>query len=125
MKHLLIKAIDLATENLKIKLKTEEGDNRLDLMWDIRKYEDLKVYLEKLAVINSQDLLMKGGGKWLGNVRNWMQRKAHNGENVTWGSNEYLKLKELTVSDMEQLATQIAASAIKESMDHQFSFLKP
>jgi hypothetical protein len=127
MKHLLINAIDIAITTHKYSLEKAElysPESVGNCMLELKKYEDLKKYLEKLSKIDSQGLLMKGGGNWLGTVRNWIQRKAYNGETVTWGSHDYLKLKELTVSDLEQLAALIAANAIRESMEHQFSFLK-
>lgn len=58
------------------------------------------------------DELLKSGGEWLEEMRSWIQRKARNGEKVTWGSSEFLELPPLTVFDMEMLAHFIALQAI-------------
>lgn len=54
------------------------------------------------------------GGPHLAVVRSWIQRKAINGETVTWGSNEFLKLRSVTAHDMDNLAQDIAEAVIKE-----------
>ena len=59
-------------------------------------------------------LLREKGGEWLGSARTWMQRKAMNGDTVTWGSEDYLKLKPLTVVEIESFAATIAAAALRE-----------
>lgn len=64
--------------------------------------------------VNYLTLLRKTGGNWLGRAREWIQRKAFNGEHVTWGSSDVLKLKHLTVQDIELFAAEIAADAINE-----------
>ena len=66
------------------------------------------------------------GGAHLGVVRNWIQRKAWNGENVTWGSLEYLRLHDLTVSDLEHLAQDIRDAVLEEfkvkDTDHEYTY---
>lgn len=60
-----------------------------------------------------------GGGRWLGCAREWMQRKFINGEHVTWGSYDRLKAKgELTVNDIEHLASLIAAEAVRDFINN-------
>ena len=58
--------------------------------------------------------LLEHGGNWLGTARRWMQSRAFNGDSVHWASQDFLKLRELTVSDIELLAAEIAASTINE-----------
>jgi hypothetical protein len=54
-------------------------------------------------------------GKHLGVVRSWMQHSAVNGDQVTWGSNEQLKMRiNLTPDVMEHLAQDIANAAVGE-----------
>jgi hypothetical protein len=54
-------------------------------------------------------------GKHLGVVRSWMQHKAKNGSDVTWGSNEPLQiLGSLTPDVMEHLAQDIADASVSE-----------
>lgn len=60
------------------------------------------------------EILQQMGGEWLGSIRNWIQWNASNGSDVTWGSHEYLKLKSLTVSDLEALAAQIALATLRQ-----------
>lgn len=57
---------------------------------------------------------METGGSHLGVVRNWIQWKAFNGSYVIWGSNEYLKLKDITVFEMESLARDIKTAVLAE-----------
>lgn len=56
--------------------------------------------------------LMERGGAWLGVIHSFIQRKAMNGEQVIWGSNDFLHLRDQTVLDLESLAADIAAAAI-------------
>lgn len=58
--------------------------------------------------------LLREGGTWLGAARSWIQRHALNGDSVVWGSDSFLKLRPITVSDVEMLAAEIAASTINE-----------
>jgi hypothetical protein len=54
-------------------------------------------------------------GKHIGEVRSWMQHSAVNGDQVTWGSNEQLKMRiNLTPNIMEHLAQDIADTAVGE-----------
>lgn len=55
------------------------------------------------------------GGSHLGTVRSWMQRKAANGESVTWGSNEELRFRcSITPSLLENLAQDIRDASISD-----------
>jgi hypothetical protein len=47
-------------------------------------------------------------------VRSWIQRRARNGEAVTWGSNNILELPGIAVLDLEWLAQDIRDAMIKE-----------
>lgn len=87
-----------------------DGVNR---MWEERMMNNA---IEKVTkVIPSIDLLRKEGGSWLGCVRSWIQRKAINGEEVRWGSQDYLNMRSgITVWDMEVLAADIAEKALTE-----------
>ncbi len=115
---LITKAIDVALAEL----RKEENHNTvgqvtydMELLWEIKKYEELKESLNYFKNINSISILNEHGGSWLGTVRNFIQRKFSNGEDVTWGSHDYLKPRNtLTVSDYEHLASEIAANAIRE-----------
>jgi hypothetical protein len=64
--------------------------------------------------VDADNLLMHQGGRWLGVVHNWMQRKFSNGDTCTWGSDEVLNGRMLRVNELERLASEIAESAIKE-----------
>ena len=61
--------------------------------------------------------LMKTGGAWLGAARSFLQRKAINGERLTWGSNA--PVIGLTVQDIEQMAAFVAEAAINEHLQRQ------
>ncbi len=55
------------------------------------------------------------GGAHYGAVRNWIQCKAVNGDSVTWGSQDEVRLSyNLTVSLLEDLACTIASAAVNE-----------
>lgn len=58
-------------------------------------------------------MLRKGGG-WLGAARSWIQWTFLNGSDVTWGSDDHLRGRELTVQDVESLASQVAAAVVDE-----------
>lgn len=62
----------------------------------------------------SPGALLNLGGEWLGSIRSWIQTRAFNGEQVTWGSEEFLRLKTLTVRDMEYCAASIASATLSE-----------
>ncbi len=68
-----------------------------------------KVPVERLEVHMNEK-----GGKHLSAARAWMQYNAVNGSDVTWASDEVLKLKSLTVKDIEELALTIANAVKKE-----------
>ena len=56
-----------------------------------------------------------GGGSWLGYARKWIQSNCINGEDVTWGSDDPLKLRIcLRVSDIEEIARNAAKLAVEE-----------
>ena len=57
--------------------------------------------------------LLKEGGEWLGAARNWIKWHCINGSHVTWGSREEL-LPHLTVADVEEIASEVAASALAD-----------
>lgn len=56
--------------------------------------------------------LLRLGGEWLGAARSWIQRKARNGEHVTWGSDDTLEAT-FSVRDIEELAADAAAIAMR------------
>ncbi len=58
--------------------------------------------------------MLNSGGKWLGSARSWIQWHARNGDDVTWGSDNVLKLKSLCVSDIEAFAASIAKATLEE-----------
>lgn len=60
------------------------------------------------------DLKNQGGG-WLGVARNWIQCKFINGDNVTWSSDEILRIHgALTVRDIESFAARVALATLEE-----------
>lgn len=62
-------------------------------------------------------MLTQIGGTWLGSLREWLQCKAINGSDVTWGSHQPLRFSSpLTVYDFEYLAARTAAQAIQECL---------
>lgn len=83
-------------------------------LWEEMKKE--RAYdLNTLKVTPDDPVLKHGGGEWLGTVRSFIQCKAVNGEQVCWGSNDALEFRRtLTVSDLEYLASRIAANAVNE-----------
>jgi hypothetical protein len=101
-------------------------DNKLliRLLMDHRATID-KTQIFMIGRINEQiDLLQNStsnlrlreqGGEHYGAVRNWIQCKAVNGESVTWGSQDEVRLSyRLTVNLLEDLACTIASAAINE-----------
>ena len=57
----------------------------------------------------------KGGGAHLRVVREWMQRKAVNGDTCTQGSDEILRLRyNVTPKLLEELAADIAVAVAKD-----------
>jgi hypothetical protein len=74
--------------------------------------------LSTLKVTPDNPVLRHGGGEWLGTVRNFIQCKVINGEHVIWGSHDALEFRRtLTVSDLEHLASRIAAAAVNEFIE--------
>jgi hypothetical protein len=53
--------------------------------------------------------LLRRGGEWLGAARAWLQRRKHNGSDVTWGSDEELR-PSMTAREVEELAAEVAAT---------------
>lgn len=53
------------------------------------------------------------GGKWLGNIRAWIQREFRNGETVIWGSNDKLE-PYVTVFQIEEAAARGYAEAYND-----------
>jgi hypothetical protein len=57
----------------------------------------------------------KSGGAWLGATRSWIQWNCINGDTVTWGSDEILKLKRnFTPAVVEEIAAQAVDAAFPE-----------
>lgn len=65
--------------------------------------------------VTAETLLAERGGQWLGTIHSFIQRKAMNGEQVIWGSNDLLALKDQTVLDLEILAASIAAATLVDA----------
>lgn len=63
-------------------------------------------------------------GPHLRKIRNWIQWNFVNGDEVTWGSNDYLQGSSKTVSEMEALAQDIRDVAIAEEMGNIKRILK-
>ena len=74
--------------------------------------------LEVLENLNKTHLmetkLSRDGGQWLGETRSWIQQNCINGSDVCWDSSEFLKVKDLTVQDLQLFGSRIAAAAIKD-----------
>lgn len=73
---------------------------------------------EQIKLLQEPDASFKGdnglGGKHLAVVREFIKCKAINGDQVIWGSFDHLRLKPLTVYDLERLSTQIAKAVISD-----------
>jgi len=65
--------------------------------------------------ITAYELRAKDGA-WLKSARDWIWCRCINGEQVIWGSGEALIKRggPITVQDLEELASIIAAAAINE-----------
>lgn len=107
-------------------MKATRLDNRLlvKLLTAHRETID-KTEIFQIARVDEQLALLQGnlhaehlrtrGGEHFGAVRNWIQCKAVNGEDVTWGSQDLVKLRQpLTVSLLEGLACTIASAAVND-----------
>jgi hypothetical protein len=79
----------------------------------------------KISKLESQIFLLKEpktstklrtveGGDWLAFVRNYIQCKFTNGENVSWGSDEVLQGPAFTVNTLESFAANVASVAVNE-----------
>jgi hypothetical protein len=53
--------------------------------------------------------VLREGGEWLGAARNWIKWNAHNGSDVTWGSDAVL-IPHLTVQQVEEVAAVAVAT---------------
>lgn len=62
--------------------------------------------------VTPPSFLVRQGGHWLGSARNFLQRKAFDGDRLTWGSQR--EVRGLTVSDIEEMASEIASAAINQ-----------
>ena len=80
-------------------------------IWDARRATEA---LENLSAYSNPFSIMEKGGEWLGTAREWIQCKFNNGSDVTWGSQDVLTGRTITVYDIEQLAARVAAAAINE-----------
>lgn len=73
---------------------------------------------EQIALLTNRQTfgkVLSTGGTWLASARDWIQRYAINGDQVTWGSHEELRLGvPLTVRVVEELAAQIATATVNE-----------
>ena len=76
-------------------------------------FEEIK---EKTNFPNNQitsEQLKREGGEWLGATREWIQQNCRNGSNVTWDSNDILKMIP-TVEIIEDLAAHVAAAMFND-----------
>ncbi|KKN56086.1 hypothetical protein LCGC14_0575640 [marine sediment metagenome] len=64
------------------------------------------------------DRIFQNGGPHLGTVRSWMQRCFHNGNRVTWGSNDQLDNTDLTPRRMERLAEDIKDAVVRKIAEY-------
>ena len=66
------------------------------------------------------------GGAHLGEMRRWIQWHALNGDTVTWGSRDVLRLKDVTPGDLDRLAQDIRDAVLREfkvnDTDHQYRY---
>ena len=57
--------------------------------------------------------LEKNGGNWIGNARNWMQRKIRRGDTLQWDSYENVTV---AFRDLQDLALEAAIGAVEDIM---------
>lgn len=57
---------------------------------------------------------IRGGGKWLGKAREWMQWNISKGDSLEWGSNEPILIE---FRKLEEFAKEVAIAAIKEDRE--------
>jgi len=108
-KQLIEKAIAVYIEQQK---SVKPGDEKYgNSLWELNRADEA---ILKLNTCHTAIELSRKGGDWLGVAREWMQCKFMNGSDVTWGSQDVLTGRQITVSDIEMLAAHIAATAINE-----------
>lgn len=76
-------------------------------------------YLKECEEVDAEEVETSGfkvhGGRHLGVVRSWMQRKALNGSEVTWSSQDHLKFSAVLTPDLfEKLAQEIRDASVRE-----------
>lgn len=91
-----------------------KSKNYGNLDWDVRRANDI---IESIDDKVNPTIMRKSGGQWLGAAREWIQWNFSNGSDVIWGSQDVLKGKDLTVHDIENLASIIAAAAVNEDRE--------
>ncbi|MCP5003304.1 MAG: hypothetical protein GY941_05030 [Planctomycetes bacterium] len=57
---------------------------------------------------------IKGGGKWLGAARTWMQNYIKNGDTMEWSS---IEIVSMPFCDLEDFARTVAVAAIAEDRE--------
>ncbi len=57
---------------------------------------------------------IKGGGRWLGAARIWMQSNIKNGDTMEWSSTEIVSIP---FCDLEKFALAVAVAAIAEDRE--------
>lgn len=66
------------------------------------------------------------GGPHLGVMRKWIQWNARNGETVTWGSRDVLRLKDIDAHELDRLAQDIRDAVLAEfkvkDHDHKYRY---
>lgn len=61
--------------------------------------------------MTAHELLRTRGGEWLGAARSWIQWNCHNGSDVTWGSDDVLRMgRNFTVRVVEEIAAHAVAA---------------
>lgn len=107
----VVKYLEAYAKHLESIPKTEE--NAGNLSWEILQVREQIRVLS--ATVSTQDL-RNSGGEHVGYAREWMQRKAMNGSDVTWGSHPHLEFRggPPTVHDIEELAVACGAAAIND-----------
>jgi hypothetical protein len=107
-------ALNAYIENMKKEEKEATlSDTRLRCRWEVKRAKDALYRMEQKTPFSGLMLAVMGGS-WLGAAREWIKSNFVNGETVTWGSQEFLRGKNLTVSDVEHFAARIAVAAIDD-----------
>lgn len=113
-RHLIMRALDAYEASL------NANTSSLNTLLEGRRIKRQRDQLHQLW--EPQEFLQRGGAP-LGTVRNWMQRNAYNGEDVTWGSHtDVLRLKTMTPAVLEALAADIAAATLNEFIGKRHEF---